>query len=379
MVVLLALTACSSLMDQIVDVDSVSIAADDRSASAVFQAENQLVDQVPLTHVVSPESSISTSSYDLEAALINLYQQANPAVVYIIVSGTSSGSGFVYDRSGYIVTNYHVVASGRSYEVVFSTGERMSAELIGVDEDSDLAVIKVEELPVSVEPLSLAQPSSLQIGQFVVAIGNPFGEQGSLSLGIVSGLDRSLPSQRELTAQSTYSLPEVIQTDAAINPGNSGGPLLNLAGQVVGVNAAIASSTGTSSGVGFSIPVSAVRLVVPALIEAGEYQYPYIGASFDSEVSLEEQVGYGLTQIQGAYVVGVIVGGPADQAGLVPADPTTGRGGDLIVRIDDEEIRNFSDLNSYLVLHTQVGQTLQITALRGDELVEIPLNLGVRP
>jgi S1-C subfamily serine protease len=178
---------------------------------------------------------------------------------------------------------------------------------------------------------------------------------------------------------STYSLPEVIQTDAPINPGNSGGPLLNLDGEVIGVNAAIASTTGTNSGVGFSIPVAAVKQIVPSLIEGGSYAYPYIGASFDSEVSLDEQAVYGVPQTQGAYVVSVASGSPADEAGLVGADPQSGRGGDLIVDIDGRTIDDFGDLNSYLVFHAQVGQTIQITVLRDGERVVLPLTLGARP
>jgi S1-C subfamily serine protease len=172
---------------------------------------------------------------------------------------------------------------------------------------------------------------------------------------------------------------DMIQTDAPINPGNSGGPLLNLDGQVIGVNAAIASSTGTNSGVGFSIPVAAVKLVVPSLIQDGKYVYPYMGASFDSEVSLDEQSTYGLPQTQGAYVVSVTPGSPAAQAGLVGANQQTGQGGDLVVDIDGQTIQNFADLNSYLVFHTHVGQTIQITVLRGGDRVTLSLTLGARP
>jgi len=204
---------------------------------------------------------------DLEATLIGVYRRANPSVVYIIVPSVGSGSGFVYSQDGYIVTNRHVVEGGRTFEVVFADGERQRAELIGSDADSDLAVLQVDRLPDGVEPLALGDSDSLQVGQFVLAIGNPFGEQGSMSLGIVSGVGRSLLSQRAATSGSTYSLPEVIQTDAPINPGNSGGPLLNLAGEVLGVNAAIATTTGENSGVGFSIPVSAVKLIVPSLAD----------------------------------------------------------------------------------------------------------------
>jgi 2-alkenal reductase len=263
--------------------------------------------------------------------------------------------------------------------VVFSNGERQRATLVGADADGDLAVLQVDSVPDGIEPLALADAEEIQVGQFVVAIGNPFGEQGSMSLGIVSGLDRSLRSQRASTVGSSYSLPQVIQTDAPINPGNSGGPLLNLEGQVVGVNAAIASTTGANTGVGFSIPVAAVRQIVPVLIEEGAYTYPYMGASFDDEISLSDQSVYGVSQTQGAYVVGVTAGSPAARAGLIAADSQTGHGGDLIVEIDGRTIGDFSDLNGYLVFHTRVGQTIQITVLRDGKQVVVPLELGARP
>jgi 2-alkenal reductase len=277
------------------------------------------------------------------------------------------------------VTNNHVVENGRNYEVVFSNGERRRAELVGRDVDSDLAVIKVDQLPDGIEPLPLTEADEIQVGQFVVAIGNPFGEQGSMSLGIISGLGRSLPSQRGSSLGSSYSLPEIIQTDAPINPGNSGGPLLNLQGAVVGVNSAIASTTGTNSGVGFSIPVAAVRQVIPSLVETGEYVYPYMGVGFDSEITLDEKSEFGLAQTQGAYVINVTQGSPADDAGLIPANSNTGRGGDLIVKIDDRVINDFSDLNSYLVFHTTVGQTIELTVQRAGELLVLPLTLSARP
>jgi 2-alkenal reductase len=314
----------------------------------------------------------------LEGTLTELYRRANPAVVYILVPPASSGSGFVYSSDGHIVTNSHVVDGGRTYEVVFASGERRSARLVGRDVDSDLAVIQVDSLPDGVQPLPLADPASVQVGQFAVAIGNPFGEQGSMTLGIVSGLGRSLPSQRGAIG-STYSLPEVIQTDAPINPGNSGGPLLNLFGEVIGVNAAIASETGVGSGVGFSIPVAAVAQVVPRLVADGVYEYAYLGASFDNEISLGDLGVYGLDQTRGAYVLGVNQDGPAARAGLVAANPNNGRGGDLIIAIDGQSVSDFDDLNRYLVFYTQPGQTVQMTVLRDGGTIVLPLELGVRP
>ena len=336
--------------------------------------------QLPQVSVTQTENgaALLESGIDLQNRLIEVYQRANPSVVFIITN-SGDGSGFVIDREGHIVTNNHVVSGSRSFEVVFANGDRSRASLVGTDEDSDLAVIKVDELPDEVQPLPLAEPGNLVVGQFVVAIGNPFGEQGSMSLGIISGLGRSLSSQRDIGLGSTYSLPQVIQTDAPINPGNSGGPLLNLEGEVVGINSAIATFTGANSGVGFSIPVAAIERIAPRLIEEGRYEYPYIGATFVSELTLDAIDAYGLSRFVGAYITGVNSGSPAEQAGLVPANVNTGQGGDLVIEIDGQPIRNFSDLNSYLVFQTSVGQTIEITVLRDNEEVTIPLTLGERP
>jgi 2-alkenal reductase len=349
-------------------------------AEAVLaEVESRLAQEREEVQVGYNNAAAAIGAEGTQDALTQVYQRANPAVVFIAIPSVGSGSGFVYSETGYIVTNNHVVEGGRTFEVVFASGERLDADLVGTDADSDLAVIKVDQLPEGVEPLPLADPESIQVGQFVVAIGSPFGEQGSMSLGIVSALGRSLRSQSESTFGGSYSLPQVIQTDAPINPGNSGGPLLNLVGEVVGVNSSIATRTGTNSGVGFSIPVAAVKQIVPSLIDNGAYVYPFMGVSFDDEVSLSEQSTYGLPQTQGAYVVGVTSDGPGAQAGLTPANPNTGRGGDLVVKIDDQEINDFSDLNSYLVFHTTVGQTIEITVLRDGEPVVLSLTLGARP
>lgn len=343
--------------------------------SVLGELQAQLAQEPPSSPVlVGNESVVAT----LESTLVSLYQQANPSVVYIINAPLGSGSGFVFDHEGYIVTNNHVVDGGREYEVVFSNGEREAASLVGNDVDSDLAVIKVEQLPEGVQPLPVAEEPP-RVGQFVAAIGNPFGEQGSMSLGIISGLDRSLSSGRALDTNITYSLPEVIQTDAPINPGNSGGPLLNLRGQVVGVNSAIRSTTGTNSGVGFSVPARAVARIVPSLIANGEFEYSYMGVTFDGEISLDDQSTYGLTQTQGAYVLGVSENGPADKAGLIPANSNTGRGGDLVIAINGQPINDFSDLNSYLVYDSSAGQTIELTVLRDGEPVNLSLTLGLRP
>jgi len=347
-----------------------------------------------------PANTVQTLvTTDLETALTSLYQHANPAVVYIL-TGSGSGSGFLYDEDEHIVTNNHVVSGSQQVEVVFASGERSMAEVIGTDADSDLAVLKVKDMPQDIDPLPLGDLDKVQVGQIVIAIGNPYGEQGSMSMGIVSGKGRSLTTTRDQeqfgggqqdpfgqtpggqsprSMSSGYSLPEVIQTDVALNPGNSGGPLLNLSGEVVGVNSAIATTSGSNSGVGFSIPVNAVKRIIPELIAKGKYIYSYVGAAFDSEVSLDEKETYDLSQTQGAYIIQVVSGGPADQAGLQAADPQTGRGGDLIIAIDGVQITDFGDLNSYLVFNTSPGQTIQLTILRDGKQIELPFTLGARP
>ncbi len=323
---------------------------------------------------------------ELEEQLIDLYARVNPSVVHILVYTSldefvplGSGSGFVYSADGTIVTNNHVVEDGSEFEVVFFDGSRRRAEVVGTDVDSDLAVIKVDSLPETARVVELGDSEQLKVGQLVIAIGNPFGEQGSMSMGIVSGLGRSLESQRRLDGSGgRYSLPEVIQTDAPINPGNSGGPLITLAGQVVGVNSAIRSTTGVNSGVGFSIPVNAVARIVPKLIEAGEYIYSYMGVQIQT-LNLNTQELFGLPQVQGAYVTGVTEDGPADDAGLVPADLNDGTGGDLIVAIDGQPIQDTEALIAYLVFNTEVGQTIDLSVIRGGETISLPLTLGARP
>jgi S1-C subfamily serine protease len=372
----LVLTACGG---SVTEPTTSSLSSAPKTVGAADTSTTTESITLPVAYSEAEAQAQVAQTTDLESTLISVYGEANPSVVYIIVPELGSGTGFVYSEDGYIVTNYHVVSSGRRYEIVFASGERQWATLVGSDVDSDLAVLQVETLPDDVEPLPLAEEGTIQVGQFVVAIGNPFGEQGSMSLGIVSALGRSLPSQREQSVQSTYSLPQVIQTDAPINPGNSGGPLLNLAGEVVGVNVAIASTSGSNSGVGFSIPVEAVAQVVPDLIAEGEHSYSYVGAAFDNEVSLDEQELYGVSQTQGAYVVSVASGSPAAQAGLVPADPQTGEGGDLIIQVDDQPVGSFADLNSYLVFHTEVGQSIELTVLRDGTSETLSLTLGERP
>ncbi|MFW6069997.1 MAG: S1C family serine protease [bacterium] len=379
---LLPLLAACGAASETVDADAIAATVSARVQAEQETAAGDAPTGATAEAAVRPignEYNQTTIDADLQTTLTEVYQQTNPSVVYIVVPPLGSGTGFVYGDDGYIITNNHVVAGGRTYEIVFSGGERREAELVGADEDSDLAVLQVDDLPDSAQPLQLADGDGLQVGHFVVAIGSPYGEEGSMSMGIISALGRSMASQRNLGTGGAYSLPGVIQTDAPINPGNSGGPLLNLDGEVVGVTFAIASTTGANSGVGYAIPMQAVEQIVPDLIADGSYDYSYMGAAFDDEVSLSDQETYGLSQTQGAYVLDVTAGGPADEAGLVAANPDTGRDGDLIVAVDDRPVGNFADLNSYLVFNTEPGQTVELTVLRDDQEVDIPLTLDNRP
>jgi len=384
-VILLNSTACQDFtstveQDPIIDEDALV-----ESVVATVMAQTPQVETVatpaPLPTVANTQPV--TIDQGLEDQLVSIYMRINPSVVHIFVfdeiEDTSlplgTGSGFVFDEEGHIVTNNHVVTEGDSFEVVFADGIRRSADLVGSDVDSDLGVIKVDELPQGATPISLSDSRDLRVGQFVIAIGNPFGEAGSMSVGIISGLGRTLESQRIAEGGGRYSLPEVIQTDAAINPGNSGGPLLDLEGEVVGVNSAISTRTGTNSGVGFSIPVNAVKQIVPRLISEGSYVYPFMGIRMLS-LNLELQEQLGLPKATGAYVTEVTGDSPSSEAGLIGAN---GPGGDLIIAVDGNEVISSDDLIAYLVFEAQVGQTVDLTVIRDGEEMVVPLTLGERP
>ncbi|MCA9954625.1 MAG: trypsin-like peptidase domain-containing protein [Anaerolineales bacterium] len=346
---------------------------------------NSSSQQVDTVDVSAPAQSNSVVSVNLEQQFIEIYNRVNPAVVHIFVFDEDgfllgTGSGFVLDQAGNIVTNNHVVADGSEYEIVFASGERRRATLRGTDVDSDLAVIQVDSLPDGVQPVTLGDSGQLQVGQFVIAIGNPFGEAGSMSIGVISGLGRTLESQR-VVAGGSFSIPQVIQTDAAINPGNSGGPLLNLSGEVIGVNSAILSTSGANSGVGFSIPVNAVRNISPSLIADGEYKYPYIGISmYPQAFTLRQLEVLGLPP-NGVYVTGVTSDTPADSAGLIGHNLSASfdAEGDYIVAINDKPVRNSDELLSYLVFETTVGETVELTVIRDGKEIKLPLTLGERP
>lgn len=339
-----------------------------------------------------PERDIASVDAE-DAVLINLYQRTNPAVVYIQTLANeetlvplASGSGFVMDTDGHIVTNSHVVEDADVVQVTFSDGTVAEAQILGQDSYADLAVIEVEVPSELLVPLELGDSSSLRVGQRVIAIGNPFGLEGTMTVGIVSALGRSLPS-RVLADGGSFSNPEIIQTDAAINPGNSGGPLLDIWGRVIGVNTAIRTNVGVNSGVGFAVPVNTVKRIVPHLIEEGAYRYPYLGITSMSRLSLAELAGpLELPVTRGVLISQVHPDTGAAEAGLRGGDHEVefegiqvDAGGDIIIAIDGYELYDFDDLIAYLVRETEVDQEIVLTIIRDGEELQVPVTLGERP
>jgi S1-C subfamily serine protease len=345
-------------------------------------------------------NSVQTTNNDT-LTLTDLFEETQQSVVQ--VSGTSSedspffglslGSGFIYDNSGHIITNFHVIAGSNpdDISITFIDGTVYRARVIGTDQYSDLAVLHVEDdVPADkLMPLPLANSSALRVGQEVVAIGNPFGLSGSMTEGIVSGLNRLIPVYQDpfsdVAAAPAFSIPDVIQTDAAINPGNSGGPLLNMLGEVVGINSAIFSTTGGFAGVGFAVPSNAIAKIAPILIERGTFQHPWLGVSgIDMTPEIAEAIGLG--EPRGFLVIEAAPGGPADTAGVqggnTPAQ-LAGReiplGGDVVLGIDNRDVRKIDDVLGYLQQATQVGDTVTLTVWRDGQIIEIPVTLGARP
>lgn len=353
---------------------------DENNSTSPFR-EVESVPTDPLL-TLSTSQPVLLDTEIVEDSLAELYERINPGVVSILlrgVSGRSEGSGFVIDKEGHIITNYHVVEDGDHLEVGFPSGLRAWGEVIGIDIDSDLAVIKVDVEPENLHPIPLGDSSQIRIGQTVVAIGNPFRLSGTMTVGIISGQGRTLESLRTSPEGGTFTAGDLIQTDAAINPGNSGGPLVNLNGEVIGVNRAIRTFNFTeqadplNSGIGFAIPANIVKRVAPALIAEGHFDYPYLGISTSRDViTLLDQQELGLPQYTGAFVTSVVPGSPADQAGL--------RGGqDLIIAVDNTPVREFAELLSYLFNYKSPGETITFSILRGDRELEIDLILGKRP
>ena len=305
--------------------------------------------------------------------------------------GARLGSGFVYDTNGHIITNNHVTAGGKNLHITFSDGTIYTGKVVGSDPHSDLAILLLDDVPKEkLFPLKLGNSSNLIVGQTVAAVGNPFGLSGSLTEGIVSGLGRLLPSTPENifgtdTRVASFSIPDIIQTDAAINPGNSGGPLLNLNGEVIGINSAIFSNTGVYAGVGFAIPSNTLKKVIPELLKNGSYQHPWLGIT-GVDVTPDIATKMNLTEARGFLVIDVNSNGPADKAGIRGGDKIDtieGRevelGGDIIIAIDGNPVRKIDDILSHLEREKSVGDNISLTISRDGIVQEKTTVLQARP
>ncbi|HMM27952.1 MAG: trypsin-like peptidase domain-containing protein [Chloroflexota bacterium] len=320
-----------------------------------------------------------------ELQLARAYDEVIGSVVNISVAtrlGGGTGSGFVIDNEGHIVTNNHVVENAMTIQVAFVDGTLVDAELIGTDPQADLAVIKVDPSQVALQPVTFANSREVFVGQSVMAIGSPFGSEQAFTLttGIVSGLDRSLQNE------ARYSMPELIQTDAAINPGNSGGPLFDMAGNVVGVNTAILSQSGTGSGVGFAIPSNTVRRIVPYLIEFGSYEHSWLGISGMTVQPAQREAMNLDSAFKGVMVTLVSPNSPAERGGLRGTDRAINTplgqipvNGDIITAIDGQPIEDMNDLIMYLEDGTLPGDTVSLSVWRDGQQREVQVQLGARP
>ena len=353
---------------------------------------------VPTQQMTSPELIISnghdatslgdenTFPVKRNLTLVELFKKTEQGVVKIetnvadVDERKPVGSGFVYDILGHTITNAHVIENATKVTVTFLDGNQYNAEIIGSDKFTDIAVIKVNEKPRLLHPLDIGDSSVLLVGEQVAAIGNPFGLSGSMTSGIVSQLGRLL-----FSPDNGFSIPDVIQTDAAINPGNSGGPLLNMKGEVIGINTAIRSSTGEFTGVGFAIPSNTIKKIVPSLIEEGKYHHPWMGITgidIDPDLAKIRELG----NAKGFLVVTVIDGHPADDAGLQGVSKTVeidGKeypiDGDIIISVDGKEVRKINDLLVHLQREKSVGDEMILGVIRDGDLMHLTLTLAERP
>jgi len=320
-------------------------------------------------------------------SLVEIFEQSESGVVKVnvqrtaqVIGASSVGSGFVFDTFGHIITNSHVVTDAKKIVVTFLDGRSYNAQLVGVDPFTDIAVVKVNAEQAQLHPISLGDSSQLKVGEQIAAIGNPFGLSGSMTSGIVSQLGRLLPAQN-----SGFSIPDVIQTDAAINPGNSGGPLLNMKGQVVGINTAIQSATGEFTGVGFAVPSRTLMKIVPTLIQDGEYNHPWLGISGrDIDPDLANILN--LVDAKGFLVIIVVEDSPASKAGLHGSIETKEIdgvnypiGGDIILSVDGKEVRHIDDILIHLQREKSVGDEMVLEILRDGRTTNFVLLLEERP
>lgn len=346
----------------------------------------------PIVVVVTPTllpTSVMAEASAAQQVAVNVYKRVSPSVVHIAVEGSSAldsgtGSGFVYDRQGHIITNNHVVERERNIIVTFSDDTRVLAEVVGTDPGSDLAVLKVDVPEPLLVPIELGDSDRLQAGEQAIAIGNPFGLERTMTVGVISSLGRVVP--QENNSRYRFSIANLIQTDAAVNPGNSGGPLLDIQGRVIGVNSFIFSETGVSSGVGFAIPVNTLKRIVPPLIAEGRYAHPWLGISGqDIDNLLADSLT--LPVQRGVLVEVAFSDGPAGQAGLRGGSremqvgdtlSVVRVGGDIIIGIDDQPVGGMDDLITYLETR-RVGDQVVLTIVRDDTEQKVPVTLEERP
>ena len=356
---------------------------------AVFVSFNTIDDSESNELIVVNENHTQTIGESVgiersyEYSLVDIFEKSEESVVQVNVlrggSDGGMGSGFVYSEEGYIITNQHVVKDAKKVTVTFLDGEAYIGDVIGTDPDLDIAVVKVSPSNTYLQPITIGDSSKLKVGEKIAAIGNPFGLSGSMTSGIVSQIGRLLPQE------SGYSIPDVIQTDAAINPGNSGGPLINMKGEVVGINTAIQSITGEFSGIGFAVPSNTVKKIVPVLIEDGEFKHPWMGIS-GTDVDPELADFRELKSSKGFLVISVIEGSPAEQAGLIGVTETKeidGRelavDGDIVLSIDGKTVRKISDILIHLQREKSIGDEMVLSVNRNGEILELTMVLEERP
>ena len=327
-----------------------------------------------------------------EFQLNKIYSTSLPSIVHIKVrqtvpgffqnqERTGQGSGFIWDTEGNIVTNYHVVASASIVDVEFADGSQYSASVIGLDPNSDLAIIKVNPNGKILTPLNLGDSTNVKVGNHTIVIGSPFGQEFSMSTGIVSAIKRTVPSQNAM-----FSIPNVIQTDAAINPGNSGGPLLDIEGNVIGINSQIISRSGGNQGIGFAIPINSVKKIIPTLIKGEKFEYPYIGITgMDLNTNLKKALEID-SEIKGVMIVDVVKGSPADLGGLLGYTGTVSDndnsypfGGDILTAINTIPIKSMSDLLTLLFSDYSPGDSVIFTILRDSISFDLDITLISRP
>ena len=364
--------------------------------SCTLDSNSASEDSVNNTNMSQTEVNSNTSLLEArEQHLSNLYDSSLSSIVHIKVIQTvpsmgffsqnqsrrSNGSGFVWDKLGHIVTNYHVVANVDNVEVQFSDGSEFLAKVVGLDPNSDLAVIKLDTNDLSFTPLNLGNSNEVNVGNYTFAIGSPFGQEFSMTSGIVSAIKRTVPSQN-----STFTIPNVIQTDAAINPGNSGGPLLDMNGKVIGINSQIITQNGGNAGIGFAVPVNTAKAIVPTLIKGEKFLYPWIGISgmnlsknHKKALQIEENM-------DGVMIVDVMIGGPAEKSDLKGYQETISdnynsypSGGDIILSINEIPISSMNELSSVLFENHSSGETISLSILRDLEKIKVDLELEPRP